>query len=275
MPLPSPSPSSANVESFYALSTVGSISANMWDTVPTQSTSSIAGNLAMPSHLTEYDADRPLYSSILVAYMDGVRNPSASVTSEMNPGTVDNLLGTYVQCNANKFKDGIEYSLTFFKTVFPAAWVVISDACVKFKNTLHTELASSNQLAVMNSMATIILADLVTLTALVGQRIERGKYPISFSSVIDFLQQDFNVAWQSVQLVYLLLGQALLSWYVTLILKLVIMCTIIYRWQTRRNCTSNPWRFWQLAWSRSQRGMHSVATPSKASSYRLSRVCLH
>ena len=71
------------------------------------------------------------YGSILSAHLFGP--PFSPAVALM-----DSPLGPYIECDAEWFNSGIEYSATYFQQVFPAAWVVITDARCHAPNRFGT-----------------------------------------------------------------------------------------------------------------------------------------
>jgi len=109
------------------------------------------------------------YGSILSAHLFGPPfSPAVALT--------DSPSGPYIECDAEWFDSGIEYSVTYFQQVFPAAWVVITNARVKLKNILYIELGSLSPNVIITSHATSFLSKLDGISSAMGQPVEHGKY---------------------------------------------------------------------------------------------------
>ena len=91
---------------------------------------------------------------------------------------VDNIeisSGPYIECDLKWFNNGIEYSSSYFKRVFPAGYVIVVDARIKMKSILYLEFGSRNEHIDLTSHATSFLSELDGISAALGQPIERGK----------------------------------------------------------------------------------------------------
>ena len=91
---------------------------------------------------------------------------------------VDNVeisSGPYIECDLKWFNNGIEYSSTYFKRVFPAGYVIIIDARIKMKSILYLEFGSHKEQIDLTSHATSFLSELDGISAALGQPVERGK----------------------------------------------------------------------------------------------------
>lgn len=108
------------------------------------------------------------FSSILIAHLFGP--PFSPAVAPMDSS------GPYIECDAKWFVNGIEYSPTYFQRVFPAAWVLITDARIKLKNILYIELGSLSPNVLITSHATSFLSELDGISSAMGQPVERGKY---------------------------------------------------------------------------------------------------
>ncbi|KAL4079702.1 hypothetical protein J3A83DRAFT_4185666 [Scleroderma citrinum] len=62
---------------------------------------------------------------------------------------VDIPLGDLINCDLQIFNKGIKYCSNFFRSFFPAAWVIILDVHTKMKNVMHIELGLKVLLLVM------------------------------------------------------------------------------------------------------------------------------
>ncbi|KAL4072423.1 hypothetical protein V8B97DRAFT_1917202 [Scleroderma yunnanense] len=77
---------------------------------------------------------------------------------------VDIPLGDLINCDLQIFNKGIKYCSNFFRSFFPAAWVIIWDVHTKMKNVMHIELGTAKSCISFNSCAIAFLTELETLT---------------------------------------------------------------------------------------------------------------
>ncbi|KIM67429.1 hypothetical protein SCLCIDRAFT_20945 [Scleroderma citrinum Foug A] len=86
-------------------------------------------------------------------------------------------LGKFIPIDPPTFNKGINYSSTYFGLNFPAAWVIVLDACVKLRNIIHTSIGTGKLYDAFNSYATQFLSELEVLSGGIGQPIEKGTFP--------------------------------------------------------------------------------------------------
>ena len=138
-----------------AMSTIGSLMS------PSNTTSqgSIIHNNESPPAVQEdrYDIRTLTISSILREQLSGSLN--FSPTAALMDG-IGFSLGPYIECDLKWLNSSIEYSPTYFQKVFPAGWVIITDACIKIKNILYIDFGSANANIAITSQATAFLSKL-------------------------------------------------------------------------------------------------------------------
>ena len=205
------------------MSTIGSLNTGI-DMSPSNTTSqgSIIHNNESPPAVQEdrYDICTLTISSILREQLSGSLNfsPAAALMDGIGFS-----LGPYIECDLKWFNSGIEYSPTYFQKVFPAGWVIITDARIKIKNILHIDFGSVNANIMITSQATAFLSELDGISTAMGQPVERGKYFFSIYDPILILQQQSSAVRRRVLQICPSLVQALRRWYVILIMILARM----------------------------------------------------
>ncbi|KAL4062240.1 hypothetical protein V8B97DRAFT_2026897 [Scleroderma yunnanense] len=114
--------------------------------------------------ITNHDACKLRFE--LVLHMHTFEPPAAAI--------VDIPLGDFIDCDLQVFNKGIKYYSNFFRSFFPAVWVIILDTCTKMKNMMHIELGTAKSCTSFNSCAIAFLTKLEMLLVGMGQPIEKG-----------------------------------------------------------------------------------------------------
>ena len=115
----------------------------------------------------DYDFEEPRYSTILNA------RPVGAPLGSIDPTTIDHY-GAFISCKEHILEKGINYLATYFKNVFPIAWIIILDVRAMLQNLVYTQLGTGSSQTLLSSNATNFMVQLTFRSALVGQPVKRG-----------------------------------------------------------------------------------------------------